>query len=866
MKNIGEKQSKKIGHYEVRERLAEGGFGVVYIAHDARLDREVAIKVLHPYHASETTRVARFVREARSTAKLNHPGIVQMYDVVEGEGSMALVMEYVRGKGLNVYLKEHPETTLEQKLEIGAQVAEALNAAHNAGIIHRDVKPANVLMDEDGRAKLTDFGLARLVDNSLTPLTVENNILGTPAYMSPEQCQGHEAGAQSDLYSLGVIIYEMVVGSLPFEAESYLALLRHHSDTPPTPVRLLRPTLPRDLEELVMNCLSKRPESRPASGQEIADGLRRIMARLDETEDPSTTSMTVELRPPSVDDVAAAAEVVEKPEGADGTARSDQQPAVAAEKAAAAPGAKKARWPLRVKASVACVAGLLVIAVGAMVVRSLANKEALPLSVSTLWSDDDPLLDYVTAPDDNYSYSVHRSMPGEGYAAYVLDMASQTWHADKVVPPVWRHWLTIIVPEKINSDKAMLVFTKGLSTADQPLSEVPPIFLAIALTSKSVVAILEGFPRDPVGFHTDTEDGGATDRDEFAVASFMRFLDTGDPTWPIVCPMVKTAVRAMDTVQRYLADDLKIREPVNSFVLTGEANGWGTWLTGAVDDRVAAIAPIQFDLFGISEQIEHQVGFRGELSPYLSLFSETDVMPALDTEEGERLLAIIDPYQYRSRLTMPKLLLLPGSNSPFTTIDSTNLYYEELKGDTYLFCAPNVHLSRGNPFLAQPGSLVTVPGESGYSSQDFRDTLQVFYHKLLVDKPMPGFTWDTTRDGAFRVVTEDNPVEVRLWLTKSDARDFSYPEQEAYWEAESSEAGEEAVRKTWQMEKINAKTEGVYEGKVLLGDKKYTAFYIELVYPSILGINYSLTTPATILTAQETPTQVTVPASTEFSS
>ena len=855
MQGAGEAELKRVGHYEILEKIGQGGFGVVYIAHDPVLDRKVALKVLHPYHATEPIRVARFMREARSAAKLHHQGIVQVHDVVKSEGRMALIMEYVQGRTLDVYLKENPQLTLEQKLEIAAQIAEALDVAHEAGIIHRDVKPANVIIDESGCVKLTDFSLARLLDNSMTQITGDNNVLGTPAYMSPEQCQGQEAVPQSDLYALGVMIYEMTVGSLPFEAENYLALLRHHADTPPTPVRLLKPSLPRVLEDLIMRCLAKTVEKRPASGAELAQALRQMIKDGLGSEAHAATE-TVELESRVLTRPESPAQPTEELEAAP-PAPDERQPegGEPQEPARPSPETKRRSKPV-VKAAVVGVAALVVIAVLALVLNS-RTKDAI--SVSTFWSDT-PLLDYVSAPDDNYAYRFHSEIPGQGYTAHVLDMTSQTWHADKANPPVWRHWLTIIAPEKVTSDKAMLVFSEGFSTAKHPMSQVPPIFLAVALTTKSVVAIVEGFPRDPVGFHEDVDNPEGIDRHEFAVASFMRFLDTGDPTWPIVCPLVKSAVRAMDTVQSYTADEFKLETPIESFVLTGEANGWATWLTGVVDDRVAAIAPIQFDLLNIGEQIEHQVGFRGELSPFLSLFSETDVMPALDTQKGKQLLSIIDPYEYRNELTMPKLLLLPGSSASFTTIDGANLFLEDLKGETYLFCAPNVTLSRGNPFLAQPGGPVSTLeefGAAGYVSQDFRNTLQVFYHNLLAGKPMPRFTWDIEPDGSFKVVAEDPPAEARLWLARSESRDFSYRSDDESWPSDTPERADQTGEDAWQMEKLNYKTEGVYEGKVVQGGEKYTAFYIELIYPSKLGINFNLTTPTTVLVAQEKPSQVT---------
>jgi len=857
------KQLKKIGQYDIEDRIAEGGFGVVYIGHDPRLNRRVAIKILHQYHASDTERVKRFAREARSAARLNHPGIVQVYDVVEAEGRMALVMEYVRGSSLDVYLKDHPELTLADKLEMAAQIADTLHVAHQAGIIHRDVKPANVLVDESGQVKLTDFSLARLVDSTLTPLTGINDVLGTPAYMSPEQCQGQDAVPQSDLYSLGVMIYEMAAGNRPFEAENYLALLRHHTDTPPTPIRLLKPSLPEVLEQLVMRCLAKAICDRPASGKELAEALRQMVADgLAETFERSAAK-TVALKSPGAE-APAQPQYQEDPRSeAAHPAGVDVTPVPAVQRPA-----PRRSWAPAIGVGAVVVLGLVAVLVWN---RRPATEDSLPSSVPTLWSET-PLRDYVARSDGHFAYTVHSKIDREGYTAHVLDVTSQAWHGGETVPPAWRHWLTLVIPNRITKTKALLVCSEGFSTPETPLSEVPHIFLATALTTQSIVAIMEGFPRDAPAFQG--EDPTEADPRAFAVETFLRFLDTGDPTWPIVCPLVKSVVRGMDAAQQYVGRDLNLETPIEGFVLTGEANGWGIWLAGAVDDRVAAIAPVQFDLLNIGDQIEFQVGFKEELSPFLTLVSDTGVMPALDTAEGDRLLRIIDPVAYRSQLTMPKLILLPAAN-PYTSIDAVNLYHKHLAGETYLFCAPNLALSRGNPFLAQAGSMVTLPGQDNrthYSPQDFRDTLLVFYHQLLVDKPMPRYDWDIAPDGAFRVTAEDAPAEVRLWVAQSDSRDFRQRDPEE-WEEDLDDfaqypddawgpaatpgagAGQEQAF-VWQMERLSARAPGVYEGKVKRDARKYTAFYVELTYPSKLGMNYSLTTPTTILPPEEAPTQV----------
>jgi len=293
--------------------------------------------------------------------------------------------------------------------------------------------------------------------------------------------------------------------------------------------------------------------------------------------------------------------------------------------------------------------------------------------------------------------------------------------------------------------------------------------------------------------------------------------------------------------------------PINGFVLSGSGNGWGVWLTGAVDDRVRAIAPIRFDLLNIDKQIDHQVGLRGELSPFLAMFSDQGVMPELDSEKGRQLLKIIDPYEYRDRLTMPKLLLLPGGGRPLATVDAANLFLSDLKGETYLFCAPGLVPDDDVPLLAQAetglaeeaGLFAPSAGRKAApvpSAKDLRLALRVLFHRLLVGKPMPEFSWEISPEGAFEVTTSDEepPVEVRLWLAESGTRDF-----------ESA-----AANGRWFMEKLKGDEKGVYQGKISQVKDKYRAFYIELVYPSKLGVNFSLTTPVNIVTPIEGPNRL----------
>jgi predicted ATPase len=254
--------------YRLDAELGHGGMGVVYRAHDTLLNRTVAVKVLSD-GSVESGAHARLLREARAAAQLNHPNIVSVYDAGETERAPFIVMELVEGQSLY----ERPPRTLAETLAIARQICAALEHAHAHGIIHRDLKPENVILTPDGSAKLMDFGLAR--SNVATRLTSEGAIIGTVFYLAPEQAQGHEVDGRADLYALGVMLYEMTTGSLPFDGDPVTVLSRH-IQTPPAPPRTLRPDLPPVLEGVILKLLAKNPADRFPSAREVAAALADV--------------------------------------------------------------------------------------------------------------------------------------------------------------------------------------------------------------------------------------------------------------------------------------------------------------------------------------------------------------------------------------------------------------------------------------------------------------------------------------------------------------------------------------------------------------------------------------------------------------
>jgi serine/threonine-protein kinase len=249
----------------------------VYIARDELLGRKVAVKILHGHFASTDAFVERFRREAQSAANLQHPNIVNIFDWGQDGEDYFMVMELIEGRNLRDVVRSEGALLPRRVAEIGSEVAAALETAHAAGLVHRDIKPANVLLTRDGSVKVTDFGIARAWDDS-DELTSTGAVIGTASYFSPEQAQGHPVDARSDIYSLGVVMYEMLAGQPPFSGESPVAVAYQHVRNEPVPVSQFTPEVPPGLEAIVMQCLQKDPEARYASAADLAADLQRYLA------------------------------------------------------------------------------------------------------------------------------------------------------------------------------------------------------------------------------------------------------------------------------------------------------------------------------------------------------------------------------------------------------------------------------------------------------------------------------------------------------------------------------------------------------------------------------------------------------------
>jgi tetratricopeptide (TPR) repeat protein len=275
---------RKLLHYEILTRIGAGGMGEVWRAYDSRLDREVAIKILPREGADAAVLQQRFLREARAASALVHPNIITVHEINSAEGLDFIVMELVRGEALSAVLTRG-RLPVAQAVEYAIQILEALRTAHEAGVVHRDLKPGNIMITPGGLVKVLDFGIAkRLADmpaerdaTTAAPLTVAGVAIGTPAYMSPEQTLGDPIDARSDLFSFGVVLFQMLAGALPFQGTTSLSLVRQIVHDPPQPLRVLAPDVPEGLVSIVERCLAKHPADRYASAAAVSDDLRRVV-------------------------------------------------------------------------------------------------------------------------------------------------------------------------------------------------------------------------------------------------------------------------------------------------------------------------------------------------------------------------------------------------------------------------------------------------------------------------------------------------------------------------------------------------------------------------------------------------------------
>ena len=285
------------GRYQVLRKLGAGGMANVYLAEDQELGRRVAIKILNERHANDEQFVERFRREAKNAAALSQENIVSIYDRGEAEGTYYIAMEYLDGRSLKELIVAHGPAPVNVAVEYVRQILKALRFAHQKGIVHRDIKPHNVLVDSDGRVKVTDFGIARA---GASQMTEAGSIVGTAQYLSPEQARGTSVDRRSDLYSLGIVLYELLTGTVPFTGDTPVEIAMKHLSQVPEPPSTMRPDIPRDLDLVVTRALAKNPDDRYQSAEEMDADLERIAGGgsvSPETEESATQIMRMPAEP-----------------------------------------------------------------------------------------------------------------------------------------------------------------------------------------------------------------------------------------------------------------------------------------------------------------------------------------------------------------------------------------------------------------------------------------------------------------------------------------------------------------------------------------------------------------------------------------
>ncbi len=438
----------------------------------------------------------------------------------------------------------------------------------------------------------------------------------------------------------------------------------------------------------------------------------------------------------------------------------------------------------------------------------------LAVLVTFLWASlaaATSLDDYIAKPDPGYAYSLVKTIDHPLGKIHILDMKSQAWRSEKEVNrTLWQHWVTVIVPNGVTADTALL-WINGGGNRPTPPSGPDGMLTQIALQSRTVVIDLKTVPNQPLVF---SDDPTAKERseDEIIAYTFDKFVKTGDGSWPLLLPMVKSAVRAMDTVQDFIpkATDGKLK--INQFVVSGGSKrGWTTWLTAAVDKRVRAIAPCVIDVLNMDEQMRHHLAAYGFYSTAIEDYQDQDIFSKLDTPDGQKLISFVDPYEYRDRYTMPKFLL-NSAGDQFFLPDSAQFYFKDLPGSKYLLYSPNT--------------------DHGLDGANADKALLAWYAGLLAGRELPQFSWEVAEQGHMVVNAKTRPTEVNLWTaTNPDARDFRL----------------ETIGKAWTSSPLTGKDDGVYDAQVKAPEKGWTAYFVELRFDSGTPAPYRFSTEVRVV-------------------
>lgn len=468
--------------------------------------------------------------------------------------------------------------------------------------------------------------------------------------------------------------------------------------------------------------------------------------------------------------------------------------------------------------------GLLGIAFGfggAVPLTAAAQEVALPTTAVSTSSDritaittaanaELTALDrYVAAPDDAYRWELVSREETLAGTFYVIDLTSQKWlRSDEVDRTKWQHWLTVFKPKTAQSNKAMMFIGGGSNGRSAP-NTVDAQVATIATVTGSVVAELKMVPNQPLEFHGD---GVARSEDDLIAYTWDRFLETGDSRWPARMPMVKSVVRAMDTVQALLASDEGGRFAVDQFVVAGASKrGWTTWLTAAVDSRVIAIAPIVIDVLNMDVSMGNHHANYGFWAPAVKDYVNHRIMNRRQSHRYQELLQLVDPFAYRNRFTMPKCII-NASGDQFFCPDSSQFYFDQLPGEKNLCYVPNADHS-----LRETNAL---------------ESLIAFHYSIVHDLPRPEFSWVHSDDGQIEVRFKTEPKRVRLWrAVNPDARDFRV----------------DTIGKSFRSRDLTVDADGLYRVDIEVPEQGWVAAFVQAEFEIGAPLPLRLTTDVRVL-------------------
>jgi PhoPQ-activated pathogenicity-related protein len=424
----------------------------------------------------------------------------------------------------------------------------------------------------------------------------------------------------------------------------------------------------------------------------------------------------------------------------------------------------------------------------------LAIAAAAASSVAPRAGKSTALDKYVQTPDPHFKYELVKTIPGEGYTMYVLDMTSQQWRSEKDVDhSVWKHWITIIRPDQVKGNTGFLFITGG-SVNDKAPDKADPGDVDIAMTTHTVMATLRGIPNEPVTFTGETK---PRTEDGIIAYTWVKYLKTGDESWPLRLPMTKASVRAMDAVSEFCATQQGGGVKIDKFAVAGGSKrGWTTWTTAAVDKRVVMIVPMVIDMLNSVPSFEHHYRAYGFYSPAVKDYQDMGLMEVGHTPQYLELMKIEEPFSYRDRYTMPKLVMNSAGDQYFLP-DSSQFYFDELPGEKYLRYVPNTDHSLRN--------------------SDARQSLTAFYDSFLRGVARPKFTWKFDKDGSIRVKTADKPSEVKMWQAANpEKRDFRLM----------------SIGPAYKSSDLTDQGGGNYVAKIDKPEKGWTATFVELTFPN----------------------------------